>query len=139
ENVALAVALGAAARIAAAELTDGTPARTADLRDDLHRRLADALPGRVRLNGPDKDRLPNTLNISVEGALGHELLAAAPEIAASTGSACHSGARTPSPVLTAMGVEPARALGALRLSLGRWTTPEDIETAATALVRAATR
>ncbi|MEU2876784.1 cysteine desulfurase family protein [Streptomyces sp. NPDC007070] len=139
ENVALAVALGAAARIAAAELADGTPARTADLRDGLHRRLADALPGRVRLNGPDKDRLPNTLNISVEGALGHELLAAAPEIAASTGSACHSGARTPSPVLTAMGVEPARALGALRLSLGRWTTPEDIETAATALVRAATR
>lgn len=139
ENVALAVALAAAARIAAGELADGTPARIAALRNDLHRRLADELPGRVHLNGPEKNRLPNTLNVSVEGALGHELLATAGEIAASTGSACHSGAPVRSPVLTAMGVEPARALGALRLSLGRWTTPEDIGTAATALVRAATR
>ncbi len=96
-----------------------------------------ALPGRVRLNGPDGLRLPNTLNVSVDGALGHELLAAADRIAALIGSACHSGTHTPSPVLTAMGLEPARALGALRLSLGRRTTPEDIETAATALIRAA--
>ncbi|TWV46114.1 cysteine desulfurase [Streptomyces misionensis] len=137
ENVALAVALGTAARIAADELADGAPARIAALRDGLHRRLTDALPGRVRLNGPEKNRLPNTLNVSVDGALGHELLAAAPQLAASTGSACHSGDHTPSPVLTAMGLDPARALGALRLSLGRWTTPDDIETAATALVRAA--
>ncbi|CAK7285983.1 Cysteine desulfurase [Streptomyces misionensis JCM 4497] len=137
ENVALAVALGTAARIAAAELADGTPARIAALRDGLQRRLTEGLPGRVRLNGPAKNRLPNTLNVSIDGALGPELLAAAPEIAASTGSACHSGDHTPSPVLTAMGLDPARALGALRLSLGRWTTPDDIETAATALVRAA--
>ncbi|MFF3362062.1 cysteine desulfurase family protein [Streptomyces misionensis] len=139
ENVALAVALGTAARIAAAELADGTPARIAALRDGLQRRLTDGLPGRVRLNGPAKNRLPNTVNVSIDGVLGPELLAAAPEIAASTGSACHSGDHTPSPVLTAMGLDPVRALGALRLSLGRWTTPDDIETAATALVRAAAR
>ncbi|MEU1708069.1 cysteine desulfurase family protein [Streptomyces sp. NPDC005706] len=137
ENVALAVALGTAARLAAAELTDGAPARITALRDDLHRRLADGLPGRVHLNGPEEQRLPNTLNVSVDGVLGHELLAAADRIAASTGSACHSGTRTPSPVLTAMGLAPARALGAVRLSLGRWTSPGDVETAATALVRAA--
>ncbi|WP_246150172.1 cysteine desulfurase family protein [Streptomyces qinzhouensis] len=137
ENVALAVALGAAARLAADELAGGGPDRTAALRDRLHHGLAAGLPGRIRLNGPERERLPNTLNISVEGALGHELLAAAGRIAASTGSACHSGTHAPSPVLTAMGVEPARALGAVRLSLGRWTTAEDVETAAAALTAAA--
>jgi cysteine desulfurase len=63
--------------------------------------------------------------------------AAAPGIAASTGSACHSGTHSPSPVLTAMGFDAGCALGALRLSLGRWSTSEDIETAATALIKAA--
>lgn len=137
ENVALAVALGAASDIAAAELADGAPNRIAALRDDLHRRLATALPGRVHLNGSEKERLPNTLNVRIDGALGHELLTFAPELAASTGSACHRGRHTPSPVLTAMGIPPESALGALRLSLGRWTTPEDITTAATALINAA--
>ncbi|MFF8835152.1 cysteine desulfurase family protein [Streptomyces sp. NPDC015130] len=136
ENVALAVALGTAARIAAEELADGAPARLAALRDDLHARLAAALPGRVHLNGPERERLPNTLNVSIDGLLGHELLAAS-GIAASTGSACHSGSHTPSPVLSAMGLEPARALGAVRLSLGRWTTPGEIETAAAALTEGA--
>jgi cysteine desulfurase len=137
ENVALAVALGTAAELATEELADGAPGRIAGLRDSLYRRLADALPGRVHLNGPGTGRLPNTLNVSIDGTLGHELLAAAPGLAASTGSACHSGTHTPSPVLTAMGLDADRALGALRLSLGRWSTPEDIETAATALLKAA--
>lgn len=137
ENVALAVALGTAAQIAAAELAEDAPARIAALRDGLHQRLTDSLPGRVHLNGPEKNRLPNTLNVSVDGVLGHEVLAAAPELAASTGSACHSGTHTPSPVLTAMGLDRDRALGALRLSLGRWTTAGDIETAAAALTQAA--
>ncbi|WP_433212799.1 cysteine desulfurase/sulfurtransferase TusA family protein [Microtetraspora malaysiensis] len=137
ENVAFAVALGAAAQLAADELADGAAVRIEALRDDLHRRLADGLPGRVRLNGPRRERLPNTLNISVDGVAGHRLLAAAPAVAASTGSACHSGAHTPSPVLTAMGLDAGRALGAVRLSLGRWTTSGDIATAATALTDAA--
>jgi cysteine desulfurase len=50
-----------------------------------------------------------------------------PEIAATTRSACHAGSNEPSPVLRAMGVEPAVAAGAVRLSLGRWTTREEIE------------
>ncbi|MFF7793807.1 aminotransferase class V-fold PLP-dependent enzyme [Streptomyces sp. NPDC007991] len=137
ESVALAVALGTAAELAAGELADGAPDRIAALRDGLYRRLADTLPGGIHLNGPETGRLPNTLNVSIDGVLGHELLAAAPGLAASTGSACHSGTHTPSPVLTAMGLDEERALGALRLSLGRWSTPEDIETAATALLKAA--
>jgi cysteine desulfurase len=62
----------------------------------LRDRLAAALPGRVELNGPAGRRLPSTLNVSITGLRGHELLAAAPRVAASTGSACHSGQHTPS-------------------------------------------
>ena len=53
-----------------------------------------------------------------------------PEIAAATGSACHEGVDEPSPVLSAMGQPPERALAALRLSLGRWTTASEVEQAA---------
>ncbi|GAT69811.1 cysteine desulfurase [Planomonospora sphaerica] len=139
ENVALAVALGAAADLAAADLADGAPAGIAALRDALHRHLADALPGRLHLNGPVRRRLPNTLNVSIDGIDGHQVLAAVPGLAASTGSACHSGARSPSPVLTAMGTARDRALGALRLSLGRWSTRADVERAAALITAAATR
>ncbi|MEU1734195.1 cysteine desulfurase family protein [Streptosporangium sp. NPDC020145] len=136
ENVALAVALGAAAALAARDLATGVPARLAQLRDNLHRLLEAALPDRVHLNGPARERLPNTLNISIDGVGGHDLLAAAPMVAASTGSACHSGTHTPSSVLSAMGLHAARALSALRLSLGRWSTGDDVETAAAALADA---
>ncbi|MEU6009628.1 cysteine desulfurase family protein [Streptomyces sp. NPDC047453] len=138
ENVALAVALGAAAHLAADDLADGAHERIRDLRDELHHRLVDALPGRVRLNGPAGQRLPNTLNISIDGVPGHRVLDGAPRIAASTGSACHSGTHTPSPVLTAMGTDPVRALEAVRLSLGRWTTRDEIAAAATAIAAAVT-
>jgi cysteine desulfurase len=137
ENVALAVALGAAAQLSADDLATGTLTRIAALRDDLHHQLATALPGRVHRNGPAQRRLPNTLNVSIDGVPGHELLAAVPEIAASTGSACHSGTRQPSPVLTAMGQPAERALAALRLSLGRWSTPDEINRAAGLLAAAA--
>ncbi|MEV6324955.1 cysteine desulfurase family protein [Nocardia sp. NPDC051787] len=137
ENVAFAAGFGVAATLAADDLATGEPARLARLRDELHQRLDAALPGRVHLNGPAHQRLPNTLNISIDGTLGHEILGAAPDIAASTGSACHSGTHTASPVLEAMSIAPVRALGALRLSLGRMSTPEDIQTAVTALVTAA--
>ncbi|MFH5821693.1 cysteine desulfurase family protein [Georgenia sp. AZ-5] len=133
ENVAFAVALGAAAEIAAAALEDGEAERLAAVRDLLHRRLAELLPRRVHLHGHPSERLPNTLNVRIDGVAGHEVLAAAPSVAASTGSACHSGTHEPSPVLTAMGLAPGDALGAVRLSVGRWTGPEDVERAAAAL------
>jgi cysteine desulfurase len=93
ENVALAVALGAAADLAAADLTAGEPERLRDLRDELHRRLADQLPGPVELNGHPTQRLPNTANRSLTGYDGNTLLAAVASVAASTGSACHTGIR----------------------------------------------
>ncbi|UUV28672.1 cysteine desulfurase [Amycolatopsis roodepoortensis] len=130
ENVALAVALGEAARIAADDLAAGGHHHLRHLRDRLHHRLAESLPGRVLLNGPVERRLPNTLNISIRGITGHSLLAATPGIAASTGSACHSGDHRPSPVLTAMGLDDARGMSALRLSLGRWSTQDDVDRAA---------
>jgi len=82
---------------------------------------------RVKLNGHPELRLPNTLNVSIKGAIGEELLAEMPEIAASTGSACHAGSTEPSPVLLAMGLTKEQALGTLRLSLGRWSTKEEID------------
>jgi cysteine desulfurase len=71
--------------------------------------------------------------------VAHELLAAVPTLAASTGSACHSGTHTPSPVLTAMGADRDRSLGAVRLSLGRWTTAKDVDFAVDEIARAVRR
>lgn len=130
ENVALAVALGAAAHLAQTELDAGGVDRIRILRDLLHHRLDELLPGRVQLNGHRDQRLPNTLNVSIIGVMGDDLLAAIPGIAAATGAACHSATPDPSPVLLAMGHDPGRALSALRLTLGRWTTRDDIEQAA---------
>ena len=80
----------------------------------------------MHLNGHPTERLPNTLNVSFAGIDGEALLARTSEIAASTGSACHAGRTEPSAVLLAMGVAPELALGAVRLSLGRWTTQEEV-------------
>lgn len=136
ENVAYAVALGVAAELAGAELANGAPGRLAALRDDLHRRLEDALPGRVHLNGDPGGRLPHTLNVSIDGIQSHELLDTCGHVAASAGSACHAGRQQASPVLTAMGLPPSRGLSALRLTIGRWTTAADIDRASDELVRA---
>jgi cysteine desulfurase len=136
ENVALTAGLGAAAQLAAEELADGGAQRIATLRDRLHTGLTARLPGRIHLNGPAEPRLPNTLNISIDGIRGHELLDAVPEMAASTGSACHSGNHRPSPVLSAMGLPETRSLAAIRLSLGRWTTADDIDRTVERLERA---
>jgi cysteine desulfurase len=137
ENVALAVALGTAAELARAELARGGPEHLRALRDRLHDGLADALPGRVRLNGHPERRLPNTVNVSVTGVQGDELLAAA-GVAASTGSACHAGGTEPSPVLLAMGLDAERARSAVRLTVGRWSTYEDLTRATNLLAKAAT-
>lgn len=137
ENVAFAVGLGAAADLAGAALREGEPARLAGLRDRLHAALASRLGDRLVLNGDPVHRLPGTLNVRVDGVPSRALLAAAPGLAASTGSACHAGQDLPSPVLRAMGQSPEQALSAIRLSLGRWTTPDDVLTAAELLARAA--
>lgn len=139
ENVALIIALGTAAGLAAAALTAGEPDRLRALRDELHRLLAEQLPGRVLLNGHPTQRLPNTANLALTPHRGDDILAAAPSVAASTGSACHTGATEPSPVLTAMALPREQARSAVRLSLGRWTTRDDIIRAAAQLVASLNR
>ena len=86
--------------------------------------------------GHPKNRLPNTLFVSFVGKSGPEILAKCPLIAASTGSACHTGDVKPSPVLTAMGVPLDVCRGAIRFSLGRTTTIEEIDAAVAMLVSA---
>lgn len=134
ENVPHLVALGEAARLARESLAEES-ARIRALRDDLHRRLARAIPG-LALNGHETERLPNTLNVSFPGVAGWQLLATATAVAASTGSACHAGQHAASGVLGAMGLSAERAAGAVRLSLGRFTTESEIHLAAGALIAA---
>jgi cysteine desulfurase len=130
ENVALNAALGAAASVAEAALAEGETARLAALRDQLRAELAAQLPVPLHVHGHPTQRLPNTLNVRVDTATGRELLAAAPGLAASTGSACHAAENQPSTGLLALGLSPDQAASALRLSVGRWTTQEDVTTAA---------
>jgi cysteine desulfurase len=129
ENIAHMVALGTACMLAQEQLAESQP-RIRRLRDQLQQCLNTFLPGSVHLNGHESERLPNTLNVSIDGVIGEEVLAAIPEIASSTGSACHEGSTDPSAVLTAMGLCRERALGALRLTLGRWSSEEEVERAA---------
>ncbi len=136
ENTAFIVALGAAAELAASSLGE-EPARVRRLRDRLEAELTARLPGRVHPNGDRVERLPNTLNVSIDGSAGAELLAAIPALAAATGSTCHSGSAAPSSVLLAMGLDEQRAAGAIRLSLGRWTTEDDVRLASARLADAA--
>ncbi|MBW4718658.1 cysteine desulfurase family protein [Saccharothrix obliqua] len=136
ENVPHIAALGEAARLARTR-TATEPARLRALRDLLHRLLVELLPGRVVLHGHPVRRLPNTLNVAVVGTRADAVLAAAPGLAASAGSACHAGLDRPSPVLLAMGVPQAAAMSAVRLSVGRWTTEHDVTTAARLLADAA--
>jgi cysteine desulfurase len=135
ENVPYLVALGAACAVASPSLPEAS-GRLRQLRDRLWERLRAGLGERVVLNGHPEHRLPNTLNVSFVGQVGSELLDKVPEVAASTGSACHEGHVTQSPVLCAMGVPPQIGRGAVRLSVGRFTTEAEVDEAADALVRA---
>jgi len=128
ENVILAAALGAAAELARQALT-GPAQEMARLRDLLQSRLLDTFGDRVTVNGDTTRRLPNTLHISFIGQLGSDILDRLPALAASTGSACHAGSLSISPVLRAMDIPREAALGAIRLSLGRGTTEAEVERA----------
>lgn len=124
ESVLLDVGLGAAAELAQdLSWTEGVRG----LRDQLWAGLQNAFGDAVRLNGHPERRLPNTLNVSFLGRDGRGILAAMPDVAASTGSACHSGGTEPSPVLAAMGVPREVGAGAVRFSLGRLTTAGEID------------
>jgi cysteine desulfurase len=135
ENVPAIVGLGEAARLARERLAEGQ-ARLRRLRDELHRLLEAGVPG-LLLNGHPELRLPNTLHVSFPGVSGRALLAAAAHtVAASVGSACHSQADEVSGVLAAMDFDAARAMGAVRLSVGIYTTATEIAEAGAALANA---
>ena len=123
ENVLLDVALGAACELASAWI--GMP-ETRKLRDLLFEMLQETFADRVILNGHPVKRLPNTLNVSFVGQSGANLLSRMEGVAATTGSACHSGQTRISPVLEAMGTPPQVGMGAVRFSLGRETSREEV-------------
>jgi cysteine desulfurase len=136
ENVPYVVGLGKACEIARTTLTEATP-RLRTLRDRLWQKLRAALGDKVVLNGHPELRLPNTLNVNFVGYVGADFLHHLPEIAASTGSACHEGQVSQSPVLCAMRVPPEFGKGAVRLTVGRFTTDDEIERAADVLIQQA--
>lgn len=133
ENALLSAALGKACELAS-DLS--AVADIEALRDRFWGALQKNLGDRVVLNGHPDDRLPNTLNVSFVGHVGAEILGKMPEVAASTGSACHAGRVELSPVLEAMGVSPEVGAGAIRFSLGRATTAQQIEATVDLLIRA---
>ena len=133
ENTILTVGLGAACRVAQERLSHDQN-EISGLRNQLQALLFDGIETLV-LNGPEHQRLPNTLNISVPGLEGGRILSEIPNLMASTGAACHDQSVTLSHVLSAMGVSPRVGMGALRFSLGRHNTPEEIEAAAQAVIK----
>ena len=131
ESALLTAALGKACELAG-DLSSMDRIRA--LRDQLWTGLKESCGDQVVLNGHTGRCLPNTLNVSFVGHIGHELLAQVPELAASTGSACHTGRVELSPVLIAMGISTEVGAGAVRFSLGRTTTAEEINEVIKSLV-----
>jgi cysteine desulfurase len=130
----LVVGLGEAARLAAAEgLLDA--GRIAGQRQILLEGLQAAIPG-LRVNGSTEARVTANLNLTFPAVRAVDLLAALPEVMLSTGSACTSAEVAPSHVLTAMGLPPEECLRTLRIGLGRFTSPAEMQQAA-ALIGAA--
>jgi cysteine desulfurase len=127
ESALLAVGLGKACELAR-DLASMDRVRV--LRDHFWRALQERFGNRLALNGHPAHRLPNTLNLSFINCIGAEILKGIDGVAASTGSACHSGRIELSPVLMAMGVTPEVGMGAIRFSLGRGTTREEINAVA---------
>ena len=124
ENILLDVGLGAACATAQSWLGMES---VRQLRDLFWNMLQDAFGSRIALNGHPTERLPNTLSVSFIGRAGSEILDRIENVAASTGSACHSGSVELSPVLKAMKIPADIGMGAIRFSLGRTTTREEIE------------
>jgi len=134
ENVPAIVGLGKACEIAREQI-DRDAISVVALRDRLEEGILSHIP-HVQLNGHPEYRLPNTLNVCFAFVEGESLLMNLDlmGIAVSAGSACTSGTSEPSHVLTAMGIGPEQAHGAIRFSLGRGTTEDEVDTTIKALV-----
>jgi cysteine desulfurase len=136
-NVPGIVGLGAACVVCAKEMPEERE-RIRTLRDHLEWRLTEELDG-VRVNGHPDERLDGNLNVSFERVEGETLLASLRGLAVSSGSACTSATVQPSHVLRAIGLGPELAHSALRFGLGRFTTREEIDTAASQVVASVQR
>ena len=130
-NVPGIVGFGAAAAIARDELGD-SPFRIARLRDALQGGIETGCSG-VAVNGDPTRRLPDNLSVRFEGIPAASLLRALRGLAVSSGSACSSESGETSHVLAAIGLEKDAAASTLRISLGRMTSPGDVETATKAV------
>ncbi len=130
----LIIGLGEACRIARAEMEDDNR-RIAGLRDRMMAGLEQAIPG-VVLNAHPERRIPGNVNITFPGSDAQAMMAAMPDLCVSTGSACSSAEVEPSYVLTALGLSYAAAARTLRIGIGRFTSPSDIDAAITMLARA---
>ncbi len=137
ENVAAIAGAGAAADAALRDLERGVWDAAAERRDRLEAALRDAAPD-VIVFGADAPRLPNTLHFAAPGWRGETqvMLMDLAGFAVSAGSACSSGKLRASPVLEAMGVAPAAAASALRVSIGPATTDAEIDAFAAAWIDA---
>jgi cysteine desulfurase len=135
ENVAGVAGMAAAAQWVEQEREKEQPRRQ-KLRDDLWNRIAKIFP-EAQQNGNGAPRLSNTLNVSFVGFDSETLLMALDleSVCASSGSACMVGSVRASHVLLAMGLPTERARSAIRFSLGKWTTAEEIEAAGAAVKR----
>jgi cysteine desulfurase len=130
----LIVGLGEACRIAGQEFSLDA-FRIAEHRGILLDRLAAAIPG-LRVNGSEQNRISGNLNLTFPGATAMALMAACPDLCVSTGSACSSAEIEPSYVLRALGLSDAAASRTLRIGIGRFTSPADIDYAVAALIAA---
>jgi cysteine desulfurase len=125
ENTLLAVGLGKACEIASLQISSS---EQEELTNYFWRQLKVKFGEMVVLNGHPEKRLPNTLNVSFVRRIGQDLLDKIPGLAASTGSACHAGSIELSPVLKEMKVPEEIGMGAIRFSIGRYTTKHEIDT-----------
>jgi cysteine desulfurase len=135
ENVPGIVGIGKAAEIASMTIPESSR-HMLGLRERLYQGIREKVKD-VKLNGHTEQRLPNTLNLSFRGLDGTVLLEQAAEIGASLGSACHDKTREMSPVLNAMGVEEDFGFGAVRFSLGRFTTEQEVDRAIKIITKSA--
>jgi cysteine desulfurase len=135
-NVPAIVGLGAAAELCQ-KLLPEEMARTTELRNHLWAGIQKNIPG-ARLNGHPTERSPINLNVTFSGKNMEQLLPKLGRLGFSQGSACHTGSLEVSPVLKALGLSTEEAQGTLRMSLGRWTTMEDLDIALDILTRAMT-
>lgn len=133
ENVPEIVGLGEACEIALRRLENDITHLTF-MRNRLREQLTAHIPG-IRVNGHPEKCLPNTLNVSIPGIDYFDIVSLMTDVALSMGSACHADQMTLSPVLTAMGVTPEYARGTIRISIGRFTTEDEVDRAGALIIQ----